>query len=102
MDNPIVAEPKNIIVIGKYSHYSKYNKSNLQKYLREKKELSVIPFNILLYEAAEEVGVVDLFYRLSKIKDTTDSNYIFMKELDKLVEKIIEKIKELQMRMRWE
>ena len=100
MDNPIVAEPKNIIVIGKYSHYSKYNKSNLQKYLREKKELSVIPFNILLYEAAEEVGVVDLFYRLSKIKDTTDSNYIFMKELDKLVEKIIEKIKELQMRMR--
>ena len=71
-------------------------------YLREKKELSVIPFNILLYEAAEEVGVVDLFYRLSKIKDTTDSNYIFMKELDKLVEKIIEKIKELQMRMRWE
>jgi hypothetical protein len=25
-----------------------------------------------------------------------------MKELDKLVEKIIEKIKELQMRMRWE
>ena len=94
MDNPIVAEPKNIIVIGKYSHYSKYNKSNLQKYLREKKELSVIPFNILLYEAAEEVGVVDLFYRLSKIKDTTDSNYIFMKELDKLVEKIIEKIKE--------
>ena len=100
MDNPIVAEPKNIIVIGKYSHYSKYNKSNLQKYLREKRELSVIPFNILLYEAAEEVGVVDLFYRLSKIKDTTDSNYIFMKELDKLVEKIIEKIKELQMRMR--
>ena len=40
MDNPIVAEPKNIIVIGKYSHYSKYNKSNLQKYLREKKEFS--------------------------------------------------------------
>lgn len=59
----------------------------MQKYLREK-ELSVIPFNILLYEAAEEVGVVDLFYRLSKIKDTTDSNYIFMKELDKLVEKL--------------
>ena len=100
IDNPVIAEPKNIIAIGKYSHYSKYNKNNLQKYLKEKKELSVIPFNILLYEAAEEVGVVDLFYRLSKIKDTTDSNYIFMKELDKLVEKIIEKIKELQMRMR--
>lgn len=99
-ENPIVAEPKNIIVIGKYSHYSKYNKSNLQKYLKEKKELSVIPFNILLFEAAEEIGVVDLFYRLSRIKDTTDSNYIFMKELDKLVEKILEKIKELQMRMR--
>ena len=100
IDNPVIAEPKNIIAIGKYSHYSKYNKNNLQKYLKEKKELSVIPFNILLYEAAEEIEVVDLFYRLSRIKDTTDANYIFMKELDKLVEKIINKIQELQMRMR--
>ena len=100
IDNPVIAEPKNIIAIGKYSHYSKYNKNNLQKYLKEKKELSVIPFNILLYEAAEEIEVVDLFYRLIRIKDTTDANYIFMKELDKLVEKIINKIQELQMRMR--
>lgn len=99
-NNPIIAEPKNIIAIGKYSHYSKYNKNNLQKYLREKEELSIIPFNTLLFEAAEDVGVIDLFYRLSRIKDTTDSNYIFMKELDKLVEKIIKKLKELQMRMR--
>ncbi len=98
--NPILKGPKNIIAIGKYTHKSKYNKNNLQKYLREKSEVSVIPFNILLFEAAEETGVVDLFFRLSKIRDTADHNYIFMKELRSLSDKIIEKLKELQAGMR--
>ena len=90
--SPILNGPKNIIAIGKYTHKSKYNKNNLQKYLREKSEVSVIPFNILLFEAAEETGVVDLFFRLSKIRDTADHNYIFMNELKSLSNKIIEKL----------
>lgn len=98
--SPILNGPKNIIAIGKYTHKSKYNKNNLQKYLREKSEVSVIPFNILLFEAAEETGVVDLFFRLSKIRDTADHNYIFMNELKSLSNKIIEKLKELQAGMR--
>ena len=98
--NTYLNGPKNIIAIGKYTHKSKYNKNNLQKYLKEKSEVSVIPFNILLFEAAEETGVIDLFFRLSKIKDTADHNYIFMNELTRLTEKIIERLKELQIRMR--
>lgn len=98
--SPILNGPKNIIAIGKYTHKSKYNKNNLQKYLRERSEVSVIPFNILLFEAAEETGVVDLFFRLSKIRDTADHNYIFMNELKSLSNKIIEKLKELQAGMR--
>lgn len=98
--NPILNGPKNIIAIGKYTHKSKYNKNNLQKYLKEKNEISVIPFNILLFEAAEETGVIDLFFRLSKIKDTADHNYIFMNELKNFSNKIIERLKELQIRMR--
>lgn len=98
--SPILNGPKNIIAIGKYTHKSKYNKNNLQKYLREKSEVSVIPFNILLFEAAEETGVIDLFFRLSKIRDTADHNYIFMNELKSLSNKIIEKLKELQAGMR--
>lgn len=99
-ENPLVQGPKNFLLIGKYNKNTKYNKSNIQKYLGEKNEISVIPFNTLLFEAAEETAVVDMFLKLSNIKDTTDTNYIFMSELSKLVEKIITKLKELQMRMR--
>lgn len=92
--------PKNIIIVGRYNGHTKFNRNNLQKYLGEKKELMVVPYNTLLFEAAEETTVVDMFLRLSRIKDTSDTNYIFMEEIRKIVDKIIERLKELQVRMR--
>ena len=91
---------KNSIVIARYDSESKYNKKNLSKYLNEKGELLVIPYNTLFFEAAEEANVMDLFLKLSNIKDTTDNNYIFMKEVQKVAEFIINRLQELQMRMR--
>ena len=92
--------PKNLIIVGRYNGHTKFNRNNLQKYLGEKKELMVVPYNTLLFEAAEETTVVDMFLRLSRIKDTSDTNYIFMEEIRKIVDKIIERLKELQVRMR--
>lgn len=91
---------KTIPVVGKYTKHSKYNVKNLTRYLDEKKEISVIPFNLLYFEAAEEAGVTDLFLRLKNIKDKTDENYIFMDEVLKLMNKIIKRLQELQMKMR--
>lgn len=91
---------KNSIVIARYDSESKYNKKNLSKYLNEKGELLVIPYNTLFFEAAEEANVMDLFLKLSNIKDITDNNYIFMKEIQKVAEFIINRLQELQMRMR--
>ena len=59
-----------------------------------------MPYNTLLFEAAEETSIIDMFLRLSNIKDTSDTNYLFMVEINKLVDKIINKLKELQVRMR--
>ena len=80
---------------------SKYNLKNIIKYLDEKKDISVIPFNMLYFEATEESAVPDLFLRLKNIKDTSDENYIFMQEVLRLVDKIIKRLQELQMKMRW-
>lgn len=91
---------KTIPVIAKYTSHSKYNVKNLTKYLEEKKEISVIPFNLLFFEAAEESGVIDLFLRLKNVKDKTDENYIFINEVLKLMEKIIKRLQELQLKMR--
>lgn len=87
-------------VVGRCMNNTKYNSKNIAKYLQEKKDLNIIPFNTLYYEATEEIGVVDLFLRLRNIKDTTDENYIFMQSVLKLVDSIIKKLKELQKKMR--
>ena len=43
-------------VIGKYIDKFKYNTKNIARYLGEKKEVDVLPFNLLYMEAAEEAG----------------------------------------------
>lgn len=95
-----INSPKTIPVVGKYTRHSKYNVKNITRYLDEKKEIDVIPFNLLYFEAAEEAGVTDLFLKLKNVKDTSDENYIFMQDVLKLMEKIIKRLQELQMKMR--
>ena len=91
---------KTIPVIGKYTSHSKYNIKNITRYLQEKKEICVVPFNMLYFEAADEANVTDLFLRLKNVKDKTDENYIFMEEVLKLMNKIIKRLQVLQMKMR--
>ena len=76
--NPLFKDPKVLLLIGRYDKFSKYTSKNISRYLDEKKEINVIPFNLLYFEASEEAGVTDLFLRLKNVKDKTDENYIFM------------------------
>lgn len=92
--------PKCIPVIGKYNKNSKYNKKNMMRYLNEKKDLNLVPFNTLFFEAAEEASVTEFFLKMRDIKDTTDDNYIFMSEVLKLTNNIITRLQDLQMKMR--
>lgn len=87
-------------VIGKYISNYKYNSKNIMRFLREKKEFDLIPFNLLYMEAAEEANVADLLLKLKNVKDKTDENYIFMDCTLKLTNNILKKLQELQMRMR--
>lgn len=97
---PIINSPKTLPVVGKYMDKTKYNMKNIMKYLGNRKDLSVIPLNMLYFEASEEAAVPDLFLRLQNVKDTSDENYIFMRDVLELMEKIINRLQELQMKMR--
>ena len=103
-ENEEYYDPKFLPVIGKYDNRSNtYNIKNITKYLGEKKEINVIPYNILYFEAAEENNVADLFLRLKRnlIKeDRLDDNYLFMQAVEDLVNKILRKLQELQKKMR--
>lgn len=89
-----------IPVIGRYDDRFKYNSKNIARYLGDRKELHLIPLNLLYMAAAEEVGVADLFLKLRNIKDQNDENYIFMACISYLTDNIYTKLKEMQMRMR--
>lgn len=99
-ENPTIIGLNCIPVIGRYDRFSKYNKKNVMRYLKEKREIGVIPYNTLYFEAAEEANVVELFLRLRNVKDANDTNYFFMKETQRLIDNIIARIQELQMKMR--
>lgn len=89
---------KNMILVGRYDRFSKFNAKNLTRYIGEKKEISVIPYNTLFFEACNEGKVADFFLRLKTI-DEADRNAVFMKSVNKVTEEIDYKLKELQMKM---
>ena len=89
-----------IPVIGKYINNYKYNVKNIARFLQEKKEMDLLPLNLLYMEAAEEANVADLLLKLKNVKDKSDENYIFMECTLKLTNNILKKLQELQMRMR--
>lgn len=98
--NENVRGPKVIPVIARYNNKTKYNIKNITKYIEAKKDLHIIPYNQLFYEAAEESEVVDLFLKLRNLKDKTDDNYIFVDSVKNLTDDIIKKLQDLQKKMR--
>lgn len=87
-----------ILLMGKYDESSKYNIKNITRFLKEKSEISAIPYSTLYNEAATEGKVADYFLKYRSMTDTTDKNVTFIKETQKACENIISKLKELQVR----
>lgn len=97
-NNQALNSNKVLILIGRYDKFSKYNDKNITKYLREKQQVSVVPYNTLFFEACSEGTVIDLLLKLRSITDDTDRNVMFVKELKNLDNNIIVKMQELQMK----
>ena len=97
-ENAILKEKAFIPLLGKFDKDSKYTAKNISRYLKEKETISTIPYNTLFFEACNEAEVADFFIKYRKI-NSKDKNFLFLEEVKKISEKIIQKLKELQMRM---
>ena len=84
---------------GRYDRFSKYNNKNIMRYLREKKPLSVIPYNTLFFESCSDGTIIDFLLKIRNIVDETDRNASFIKELKEIDNNIIFKLQELQMKL---
>lgn len=88
-----------MLVLGRYDRFSKYNNKNITRYMKERKELSVIPYNTLFFEACSEGTIIDFFLRLRNIVDETDKNVTFEKAIAEADNNLIYKLQELQMKL---
>lgn len=93
---PLLQENNILISLGDYDKYSKCNSKNVEKYLRQKKEVFTVPYNTLYLEASDDGTVPDFFLRV-RTMDKTDKNGLFMEELKKFSDGILYKIQEIQM-----
>lgn len=88
-----------MLLIGRYDRFSKYNNKNMTRYLKEKKALSVVPYNTLLFEACSEGKIIDFLLRMRNVNDDSDRNSNFVKEIKAIDNNIMFKIHELQMKI---
>lgn len=89
---------KIMLSIGRYDSFSKYTAKNIVRAMKEKKAISVTPYNTLLFEACSEGRIVDFFLQIRNIQDQTDRNVEFREQVKKNAENIFAKLQELQMR----
>ena len=96
--NQILMEKKVIPILGRYDSESKYTAKNVARYIKEKRGVCTIPYNTLFFEACNEGKVADYFIKYRKV-NPKDKNAIFINEVERATEEIVERLKETQMRM---
>lgn len=75
-----------------------YNVKNCTRYLGEKKEICCIPYNTSFIKNISEAGVAQFFLTTRLSKKINDKNSYFIKKVDDVGNRIIEKLRELHLR----
>lgn len=94
--NRIFNKEKTIVLIGKCDRNSKYNAKNVSRYSNIR-DLYPIPYNTQFLEATNE-GQITEFFTKFRGRIHPDENTYFLEEVKNVSERILEKLKELQMR----
>lgn len=97
-EQKVLQKNNTMILIGNYNPRSaKYTTRNIARYMKEK-QIYNIPFNNMFFESSNEGLIADFFIKFRKIKNT-NPNVGFMESTKEVSTAIINKIKELQMRI---
>lgn len=91
-ENDLFKRDNVMVLLGRYDKDSKYNAKNIARTLGYKGEVAVVPYNTLFFEACSEGKIVDFFLKLRKV-NPTDKNAMFIDEVKKATDTMIEKIK---------
>ena len=97
--NPIFLENNILVMINRYDKSSKYNSKNISRLLKIRPDVLTVPYNTLYNEAMQDGKVDELFLNpLYRKTIENDKNEIFIQELQRSLDIINYKIKELHLR----
>ena len=92
---PLIPSKKTMPLLTKSDESSNYNVSNTTRYIKEKKQILTVPYNVRFMEATNE-GRTTKFVTSSKLSKTAMmQNENFFNELDNINKTIFDKLKEL-------
>ena len=87
-----------LLNIGRYDGFSKYNLTNVSRYLKMKRGIFAVPYNTLFFESCSEGRVSEYFLKLRNL-EADDRNQHFVDEVSKMCKEVIFKLQELQIKM---
>ena len=94
----MLSEPKVLPVLGSCNIYSNYNEKNTARHIGEKRGIAYVPYNSYFMECACEGILADYFLKVKFSKSEMNKNDIFLKGVDDACNRILNKVKELQLR----
>lgn len=77
-----------ILSIGKYNPNSKYTNKNIARYLREKNNPIVVPYNILFADSCSDGNIIDYTLAIQTIKDRSNKDFFFYNNVKETMEMI--------------
>lgn len=90
-----------LINIGRYDKFSKYNTKNITRYIKQKRDVLVTPYNTLFFESCSEGKVANFYLSLLQLRkiDPEDRNAVFINEMERMAKEILYKLQELQIKL---
>lgn len=95
-NNDILRKEKVIPLLSKADDKSKYNAKNVSKFIKNKKEISSVPYSPIFMEAASEAGVAQFFLKARLSASASDRNSLFLKSVDSACKGINKRLEELK------
>ena len=88
---------KVIPVLGNCDLLSNYNEKNTARHIGARKGIAYIPYNSFFMESASEGNVAEYFLSIKFTKSNYNKNDKFLKGVDDACNRILAKVKELQL-----
>jgi len=99
--NEMFKKDNTLLLVGKYDEHVACNKKNTQRYIKERtneKDIFVVPYSSMYFEACNQGEIIDYIYKFIKIKPSSPQAPL-IEALDEISNRMIEKLREIQMKI---